>query len=144
MRTEATARKSGEAFGCAPVDWEQTRAILKPLFDDRRHWIIVAHLDATPLIETIERKYYLRERNSDFTLITGFWRGQAYALVAARKRWMQPYQLGSLLRQMMTKFEIGELEGRDLYVPAPPQFLDNAIALAAFLFDKPAGLAIGE
>jgi hypothetical protein len=74
--------------------------------------------------------------NANFTLITGFWRGQGYALVAAKKRWMQPYQLGSLLRQMI-KFDIGELEGRDLYVPAPPQFLNDAVALAVYLFDRP-------
>jgi hypothetical protein len=119
-----------------PIGWEQTREILKPLFDDRRHWIIVAHILASPLITTIEQKYYLGDKNADFTLITTFWRGQVYALVAARKRWMQPYQLRSLIKQM-TKLHIGELERRDLYVPAPPQFLDDAIDLAAYIFDRP-------
>jgi hypothetical protein len=137
MRTKTTATESGEGLKVTPIGWEETREILKPLFDDRKHWILVCHIQATELVEEIERRYYLGEKNSDFTLITALWHGQGYALVAARKRWMQPYQLGSLIRQMI-KFDIGELQGRDLYVPAPPQFLNDAVALAVYLFDRPA------
>lgn len=126
-RTEAKEQVDG--LRVTPIGWEQTTEILKPKYDARDHWIIVAHIEASPLIAKIERKYYLK-RQADFTLITGLWRGQMYALCAFRKRWMRPHQLWRLLSRMTT-FEIGELQRRDLYVPAPPQFLDDALALAS-------------
>jgi hypothetical protein len=139
---ETATTKTEAGLKVRPIGWEETREILRPLYEGRRHWILVCHIQATPLIQEIERKYYLGDRNGDFTLITGLWRGELYALCAFRKRWMQPYQLGSLLRQMI-RFEIGELQGRDLYVPAPPRFLNDAVALAVYLFDGPADLAVG-
>jgi len=131
------AKEPGEGLRVTPIGWEKTREILKPLFDDRQHWILVAHILASPLIETIERKYYPGEKNSDFTPITAFWRGQLYALCAAKKRWMRPYQLASLLRQMTgLKISEAEMSVRDLYVPAPDPLIEDATALAASLFDR--------
>jgi hypothetical protein len=54
---------------------------------------------------------------------------------------MRDYQLESLLKQMI-KFEIGEMVGRDLFVPAPPWLLDDAVALAVYLFDRRPELAV--
>src|SRR5262245_37624378 len=93
MTTKTTETKGG--LRVTPIDWQQTIEVLKPKYDAGDHWILVAHILASPLITTIEQKYYLGDKNADFTLITTFWRGQAYALVAARKRWMQGYQLAS-------------------------------------------------
>jgi len=120
-----------------PIGWEETREILLPKYDARDHWIIVAHLQAAPLITAIEQKYYLGEKNVDFTMITAFWRGQVYALIAAKKRWMQPYQLASLVRQMIgTKVSDRELATKDLYIPVPDPFIWDATDLATFLFDR--------
>jgi len=140
----APAKEPGEGLRVTPIGWEATREILKPLFDDRKHWIIVAHIAASPLVTTIERKYYLDEKNSDFTLITAFWRGQGYVLVAARKRWMQGYQLASLLKQWTSvKVRDAEMATRDLFISAPDALTEAAaVDLAAYLFDKPAELAI--
>jgi len=138
------AKEQAEGLRVTPIGWEETREILKPLFDDRKHWIIVAHITASPLITTIEQKYYLNEKNSDFTLITALWRGQVYALVAARKRWMQGYQFASLLKQWTSvKVRDAEMATRDLFISAPDALTEAAaVDLAAYLFDKPAELAL--
>jgi len=130
-------------FRVRPIGWEETREILRPLYDDREHWILVAHVEASRLIREIERKYYLGDKNADFTLITGFWRGETYALCAFRKRRMRPYQLASLLRQV-AGFKISDAEAaaKDFFIPAPTPLMQDAVDLALYLFDRPAGLAM--
>lgn len=130
--------KKGEGLCVKPIGWSETSAILKPLFDGRAHWILVCHILAFPLVREIERKYYLGPKNDDFTLITGYWQGQMYALCAFRKRWMQGYQLASILRQWTSaKVRDAEMARRDLFVSAPTaQTEAAAIELAAYLFDR--------
>jgi hypothetical protein len=135
MATKPTEMEPVEGIKVRPIDWEEIRGILRPKFDAGDHWIIVAHILAFPVITTIEQRYYLGGKNGDFTLVTAFWRGQMYVLVAARKRWMRDYQLASILRQMTgLKISDAEVGVKDLFVSAPD--VEDATALAAFLFDR--------
>jgi hypothetical protein len=132
MNTQAAT----EGLRVKPVDWDSTKEILRPLFDAGDHWIIVAHLSASSLISTIERKYYTDEKNADLILIMSAWRGSMYGLCAAKKKHMRPYQLASWVRQI-TGMKIGdsELTTRDLIVTAPPALIPDAQDLAAYLFN---------
>ena len=133
-----------EGLKVAMLGWEEAREVLAPLYRGRKHWIIVAASEALPLIQAIEERYYAGDRNGDLTIITGSFRGRMYVLAAAKKRWMQGYQVSSLLRQMVHyKTSESELRERDLLITARDGLLQDAFDLAASLFHAPASGDLG-
>jgi len=132
-----TATKK-DGLRVTPLSWEETRDLLRPLFKDHAHWIIVGHYDALSLIHEIERRYYLGYKNRDFTLVTSEWQGQHYVLVAAKKRQMRGWQLAGLLKRWTdVKITADALTSRDLFIAAPDATTEAAAtALAAHIFNE--------
>jgi len=120
-----------------PIDLSEARAILEEKFTNHKHWVVVAHGSAVRLLIEIESKYYAGAMNQDFTLITYVERGLVFAVVAARKRHMLPYQLTSMLRQF-TDVRLSEREilRRDLLIVAPDWAMDAATELECKLLSN--------
>jgi hypothetical protein len=110
-----------------PIDLSEAREVLGQKFADREHWMLIVHGSAVGFLIEIERRYYAREKNSDFTLITYVEGGEVFGVVAAKKRHMLGYQLISMLRQF-TNVRMSEREilRRDVIVAAPGEALIKA------------------
>jgi len=134
-------------FKVRPHTWEEIREIFLPKYHDHQHWFLILSAHAAPLLTKIEEKYYQGEKNADLTVAITFHRGMAYAIVAARKRHMFNYQLGSLLRQFtLTKISDKEILRRDFIVSTPLDFVNDAADLLPKLLGDPPGndLAMGN
>ena len=127
-----------------PLDWPEARGILRSLFEDHEHWILVLHGSAAKLLVEIEQRYYFGERTADFTVITAIHHGEAFGIVAASKKWMRPYQLVSLLRQItVVRISEREMIRKDLGIIAPDRGMNAAEQLAISLLASD-DLAISE
>lgn len=117
---------------------DEARALLRPRFANGEFWLLIADKDAFILLERIAAKYYRGASVDDWAAIPAMVNGGAFAVVAARKRLMMNWQLGSLLRQIVgIKLSDREVAGRDLLITTAPQRLDQGTHLAAALFDDP-------
>jgi hypothetical protein len=126
-----------------PIDLSEARAILRTKFTGHAHWLMAIHGNAAKLLIEIEQRYYSGEKNSDFTLITGFHCGHVFAVVAAKKRHMPAYKLASMLRQYTdVRLSERELLRRDLLIVAPDALMDAATELAFELLSN--DLAMSE
>lgn len=120
-----------------PLDWEEGRAILRPLFADSEHWLMILHASGGRLLIEIEDRYFTDEKNPDLTVIAAVHRGQPFVLVAAKKCHMSARQYAKLLRQF-TDISISarDLRERDLNIIAPDALMDAATELAVMLLSN--------
>lgn len=121
-----------------PAGLAEVRDLLRPRFESREHWIFIVDAPALAAIDRIATKYYGGAPVEDFAAIPAMVNGEPFAIVAARKRRMLAYQLGSLLRRM-TRIRLTDrdLVARDLHIIAEPRRLDLGTRLAVALFDDP-------
>ncbi len=117
---------------------EEARALLRPKFEGREHWLLLVHRDALALPATIAAKYYGGAGREDWMALGGLVNGDLFAVFAMRKRKMMNWQYNSLLRQVAgTRMSDREVSMRDLLIVAAPAWLDAGTGLAAALFDDP-------
>lgn len=132
MHTDTTTEAEG--LRITLIDWQESRRLLRPLFDGGGHWMLIVGA-SSGLLSAIEDKHYNGKKNKDFTLLVTHHGGQAFGVAAMKKRWMRRDQLDRLLRRYTGwRGTESDLRKRDLLICVDDAAMQTAEELAAMLF----------
>lgn len=119
-----------------PIAFADAARLLRERFSSFEHWLIIADLNASRLIEQIETRFFAGASDDDFMVLACPWAGTFYAVVTARKRMMGVRQLQKLLRANGIFMRRADFT-RDCLTIANDQNLDAGVLLGDRLVAKP-------
>jgi hypothetical protein len=133
-----------------PVTFEETCELFRKRFDGREHWMFVLDAESNRILVTFEEKYYSPNLD-DLDVALMEFEGIPFVLVAARKKRMLAWRLGSLLRQLAdVRLSEREIVARDCLIVTRQHLQEIGLELALSIFqDKEKspisvqGIAIG-
>lgn len=133
-----------------PISYEQTCELFRERFNGHEHWMFVLDAESNRLLVAFEEKYYTPNLDDLGVALMEF-EGIPFVLVAARKKRMLAWKLGSLLRQLADiRLSEREIVARDCLIVTRQHLLETGLALACAIFQDPdkspisvQGIAIG-
>jgi len=113
-----------------PIDLSEARELFKSKLEANEDWLMIVHaITSSQLLIEIENRYYGGPKNQDFTIISYIEGREVFALVIAKRRHVQAYQLASMIRKHSEqKISERELSGRSVIVIAPGERLITTAA----------------
>jgi hypothetical protein len=148
MTTTATSEEPWTRL--RPISFEETCELFRERFNGHEYWMFVLDAESNRLLVTFEEKYYSPNLD-DLDVALMEFEGIPFVLVAARKKRMLAWKLGSLMRQLADiRLSEREIVSRDCLIVTRRHLQETGLALALSIFQDPEkspisvqGIAIG-